>query len=395
MGAGFEQKIVVKHAHELGIEVIAVDGNPSAEGLQIADKGIVADIKDISEMCRLASEYHVDGVMTHAVEIPYIVSRVAEKMKLPGLKPEIAEIATNKLFRITRFKEQNIPSPFFSYASSKEDALKRAKEIGFPLVMKPIDSAGARGVCKINNANEICRLYDDSITFSSTKTVLLEEFLNGPEISTESIIVDEKIITTGFADRNYDTKEIFKPHLIENGHTLPSILPEDKKKETIEVAEKAIRALGINFGVAKGDLIIDDGQPKILEMAARTSGGRFASDMVPLATGVDIIRPLIQMSIGITINMDFLRVKYNKAAAQRFFFPSPGKIIAIKGLEEAKNMPGVYDIFLNQDIRIGGIVREVTNHTNRIGYVIATADRRKEAIRRAESVVNKVKIEVM
>jgi biotin carboxylase len=394
LGAGFEQKIVIDHAHNLGIHVIAVDGDPNAQGLKIADTSIVGNIKNVDELCAIAKKYSVNGVMTHAVEIPHIVSRVSERMNLPGLPSEIADRATNKLSRIKCFKDKKIPSPAFEFASSKDEAYQKAKTMKFPIVIKPIDNAGSRGVSKIEKIENIHRGYDDAILFSKEKTVLLEEFLVGPEISTESIIFNGKIITTGFADRNYSTKERFKPYMIENGHTIPSILPSDTQRKIIQVAEDAIRAIGINFGVAKGDLILDNNEPKVLEMAARTSGGRFASDMVPLSSGVDIIPALIQMSLGLDVNVEFLRIKYKKAAAQRFFFPPPGKIINIKNIDRAKSIPGVYEIFLRTDVKIGGIIKPITNHSDRVGYVITSGNTRDQAVNISEEVVNMVDIEV-
>ena len=298
LGAGIEQKIVIEHAHELGVSVIAVDANPAAIGLKFADKSIVSDIKNISKMSKIAKDEDVDGVFTHAIEIPHIVAEVARQNNLPGIDPSIAYNATNKLERIKIFKDNDIPSPNFEYASSLQETIEKAKKFELPFVLKPVDSAGARGVLKIETYSDIPNLYQEVISSSASKTVLLEEYLEGPEVSTEAVIIDGEIITTGFADRNYSEKQRFKPFFIENGHTIPSMLSNDIQKKVIETTEKAIKSLKINFGVAKGDVIIDHGTPKILEMAARTSGGRFCSDTVPLSTGINILKPLIQISLG-------------------------------------------------------------------------------------------------
>jgi len=391
LGAGVEQQIVIEHAHELNFQVIALDSNPNAKGLEIADIPIVADIKNVEQICEIAQKYSVDGVMTHAVEIPQIVSRIAKKMNLPGLSPEIADKATNKKTRIECFKNNNIPSPKFIYASSVPEILEKITDLKFPLVIKPIDNAGSRGVSKIEKIDDVQKRYEESISFSKTKTVLIEEFLTGNQISTESIIVNGKIITTGFADRNYDMDKHFSPYFIENGHTIPSALTTKEKNYVIRVVEDSIRALGINFGVAKGDIILNNGTPKVLEMAARTSGGRFASDMVPLSSGVNILKPLIQMSLDEEIDMEFLKPKFYRAAAQRFFFPSPGKLKSINGIEKSLKIPGVYDIFINQNFKIGDYIKPITNHSERIGHVITSAETREKAISIAENVIKEVR----
>ena len=394
LGAGIEQKIIIEYAHELNFEVIAIDSNSDAPGLKISDISIIEDITNVEKICEIAQKYSVNGIMTHAVEIPHIVSRVAQKMNLPGLSPEIADIATNKKMRIECFQKNKIPSPKFVYGSSVEEILEKITNFDFPLVMKPIDNAGSRGVIKIEKIDDISKIYDECTSFSKTKTVLIEEFLSGPQISTESIIINNKIITTGFADRNYDMNKKFSPYFIENGHTIPSILSSKEKNEVIKVVENSIKAIGINFGVAKGDIIIDNGYPKVLEMAARTSGGRFASDMVPLSNGVNILKPLIQMSLGENVDMDFLKPKFSKAAVQRFFFPPIGKLKSVNGIEESMKIPGVYDIFINPNIKINDELKPITNHAERIGHVITSDDKIEKAITIAENVINKVRFEI-
>tara|TARA_B110000438_G_scaffold301027_1_gene354867 strand:- start:235 stop:1440 length:1206 start_codon:yes stop_codon:yes gene_type:complete len=394
LGAGIEQKIVIEYAHELNFEVIAIDSNPDAPGLKISDISIVEDITNIEKICEIAQKYSVNGVMTHAVEIPHIVSRVAEKMHLPGLSPNIADIATNKKMRIECFQKNKIPSPQFVYGSSIEEILEKITNLVFPLVMKPIDNAGSRGVIKIEKIDDVSKIYHECTSFSKTKTVLIEEFLSGPQISTESIIINNKIITTGFADRNYDMDKKFSPYFIENGHTIPSILTSKEKNNILKVVEDSIKAIGINFGVAKGDIILDHGTPKVLEMAARTSGGRFASDMVPLSNGVNILKPLIQMSLGEKIDMDLLIPKFNKAAVQRFFFPPIGKLKSINGIQKSMKIPGVYDIFINPNIKINDQIKPVTNHAERIGHVITCEDTIEKAISIAENVINEVRFEI-
>jgi biotin carboxylase len=391
LGAGIEQKIVIEHAHELNYQVIALDANPNAEGLKIADIPIVADIRNVELICEIAQKYSVDGVMTHAVEIPQVVSQVAEKMNLPGLSYDVANRSTNKKMRIECFKDKKIPSPKFFYASSINEILEKIPFFNFPLVIKPIDNAGSRGVSKIENIDDVKKCYQEAISFSKTKTILIEEFIEGLQISTESIIINGKIFTTGFADRNYDMNKHFFPYFIENGHTIPSVLSAKEKSHVIQVVEDSINALGINFGVAKGDIVFDNGIPKVLEMATRTSGGRFASDMVPLSNGVNILKPLIQMSLDEKIDMKFLKPKFNKSSVQRFFFPAPGKLKSITGLDEALKISGVYDIFINPYLKIGDNIKPITNHSDRVGHVITTSDTREKAISIAENVINTVR----
>lgn len=391
LGAGEEQCEAIDIALNLGIKVVAVDGNSNAPGLKIADIGINADIKDVEAMIDIGKKYRIDGVMTHAVEIPQVVAKVAKALNLPGLDPEIAERATNKLKRIRCFTEHGIPCPKFETAKAVEETKKKAEKIGFPCVFKPIDNAGARGVIKVSNKGEIEKAFNHTISYTQENVILIEEYLEGKELSTESIIYKNKIYTVAFADRNYNKKR-FEPFFIEDGGEMPTSLSKDEIKAVTQTVNAAIRALDIDWGVAKGDIIIDNGKVKIIEMAARTSGGRFCSLKVPLSTGINMLRPLILMSVGLEPDLNDLKPKFNRGVAERFIFPKPGKIIKIRGVDEASRLEGIYKIHLNEDIKVGGKIERVTDHTMRKGYVIAIGETREQAIERAKKAIEMIKI---
>jgi len=393
LGAGIEQIFAIKAAQECKIKVVAVDGDAKAPGLKIADVGINADINNVELLVKLGKQYAVDGVMSPAVEIPVVVANVAKELGLPGIPPETAERAFNKIKRLEAFRDHGVPSPRFAIASSLDDAVKAADKLGLPLVFKPIDNCAARGVIMVEDKNKIERGFETAFSYAKRlKEILIEEYLQGPEFSTESIVSKGRIYTPGFGDRNYDKRQ-FLPFFIENGGELPTALNEKEKRSVIDVVESAIKALGIKWGVAKGDIIIDRGQPKVLEMAARTSGGRFSTMKIPLSTGVDMIKFLVQMHVGMEPDPKELKPKFSKGIAERFIFPKPGKIIAISGTEEAKRSKGIIDFSMGSQMNIGNIIKNPTNHAERFGYVVAIGDSRKEAIKYAEDAIKMIKIE--
>ncbi len=393
VGAGQEQIAAIRAAQELGLFVIAVDGNPQAPGLQVADRGCCGDIQNVKFLVQLGIQEHVHGVFSHAVDLPHVVAAVAQQLGLPGLAPDVAIRATHKWQRYVCLESHGVPCPRFGLVPSVEEAHRVATELGYPVVVKPLDSAGARGVCKVNDPGEMADAFQCALLFSHEPSVLVEEFLRGAEISTESVILDGQIVTTGFADRNYVYKERFAPYFIEDGHTIPSMLSDDQQTQVIEVVERAIRALALHWGVAKGDVIVGDSGPVIFEMAPRTSGGRFCADMVPLATGVHILPFLISMAVGDPVTVDMLTPKFQRGAAQRFLFPEPGEIIDLQGLESARDLPGIYDVAVRDDLMIGGMIPPMTNHSDRVGHVIAIGNSREEAVRRAEHAVQLIKVE--
>jgi biotin carboxylase len=392
LGAGEEQTIAIKLAQEMGIKVIAVDGNPNAIGLKIADFGVCADVNDIELITKIAKENNADGVMTHAVEIPQVVATVAKARNLPGVDPEVAERATNKLKRIKCFEKEGVPHPKFETATNIEEAVRKSETIGFPLVMKPIDNAGARGVTNVNAKNEIERAFKEALSLSKEEIVLLEEYLEGPEISTESVVYNGKIYTPCWGDRNYDNKDKYYPYMIEDGGALPPKLSFEGKNLIEKTVKRAIRALGINFGAAKGDILIHRGKPYILEMAARSSGGRFCDTKVPLSNGVNILKPLIQMHLGEEVDLKELEPKYERGVAERAILPDPGNVISIKGVEEVKRMDGIYKVYIKPEIKVGSFIEPLKNNADKIGYVIALGKTRDQAVQRAEQAVEVIKL---
>jgi len=394
LGAGVEQSIAIKQAKKLGYFVIACDQDKKAYGFQYSDKAIVLNIKNVEDILKVAIELEIDGVFSHAVEIPYVVSEIAEKLDLPGLSVKVANLATNKINRIRFFQENNIPCANFVVAKSELELESVAKKIGFPLILKPVDSAGSRGVQLVENLKTLKDAYKNAIKYSESSEVLLEEVLSGPEVSTESVVYDNKIYTFAFADRNYKDSKHLMPFFIEDGINYPSILSKDIQKKIYLLVEKTIKVLGIDFGAAKGDIIIDNGTPKVIEMAARTSGGWFGAGSIPAATGCNALVPLIQMSVGDNPELDFLKPIKNLGCAQRYVIPKiKGKVIDVSGDNFAKNSEGVVmsDFFLP---KVGEIIKPAESHADRFGQLICTAATRDEAIHLCESAISKVKIVV-
>jgi len=396
LGAGLEQTIAIELAKDMGLKVIAVDGNPEAAGLKFADVGINTDINDVGEIVEIGKKYKIDGVMAHAVEIPQVVAEVAKALDLPGLDPEIAKRATNKIQRIECFAQKNIPCPKFETAKTLVEAEEKAKQIGFPCVIKPIDNAGARGVKKIQKVEEITGAFYEALANSKKfKIVLIEEFLEGKGISTESIIYENKIITTGFGDRNYSRNNEFEPYFIEDGHNVPSLISEKEKDEVLKTVNSAIKALGINWGVAKGDIILKDNKAYVLEMAARTSGGWFCAGTVPIAIGVNLLSTLMKICVGAPIDFNDLKPKFNKAACQRYIIPTEkGKFVRIDGLNKAEKMPGVKMLTIFNIPKKGDLIKKATNHSERYGQLIAEGENIEDAIKKCEDAMKLIKIVV-
>lgn len=394
LGAGLEQTLALDQAKQLGYRVIAVDGNPKAPGLQLADVGIAANIKDAEAMIAVGREHAVDGVFCHAVEIPGITARVAQALNTPGLTPEIADRATNKAQRIQRFKEAGVPCADFRFAVSKAELTAAARELGFPLVIKPVDNAGSRGVRIVTQAADLEAAYEEACGFSQQAGVLLEEVLSGPEISTEAVVFQGHIHPFAFADRNYERNPEHFPYFVEDGINFPSQLPDDIQAQVTRTAMQAIEALEIDFGAAKGDLILHNGKVKVIEMASRSSGGWFGAGSIPIATGGNMLKPLIQMAVGDTPDLEAIKPRFQKPCAQRYWIPAkPGTVTQVSGLEAAAAAPGVM-MFTPFPPAVGDRIQKAANNAQRFAQVICTGETLQEAIDHCDYALKQINIEV-
>lgn len=398
VSGGIEAIPGILRAREMGLHVVVSDGNPNAPGAAFADDFVMADTYDAEATIHAARLYQktkrlIDGIITVAADVPQTVAAVARAFDLPGISIEAAGLSADKMGMKQRFEEAAVPIPWFQEISSATDLHNIARKKGFPIVIKPVDSRGARGVLRLTEAIDFAWAFEHAVSFSPSGRVMVEEYLEGPQISTESVLLNGKGYTPGFTDRNYEFIEKFSPYIIENGGHQPSVLSEAGQLQIKQCAELAGLAIGIDNGIAKGDMVMTAEGPKVIEIAARLSGGYFSTDQIPLATGVDLISAAIRLSLGETVNPAELLPKQQKGVAIRYFFPPPGKVVAVSNLEKARQIPGVYK--LNVFVKSGEKVEPVTNHTKRAGFVITEGETREDAVALAMEIVSMVKIDTV
>ncbi len=387
LGCGPEQIEALRIARELGYRTVGFDNDPHAVGRAYADDFHAVDLKDEAALVGQAGLVAPDGVFVHAAELAVEAARVAEALDLPGPSLDAARAATAKELRIARFAEAGIRTPAYRVLdrdASAESWQGAAREVGFPCVLKPTDQAGARGVERIDDESGVAAYHARRDRFACTHFVC-EEQLEGLELSTESVRAGGKLLHHAFALRHYDTTRHYAPAFIEDGHSLPYPLPDVLRLEIEGVIERAFEVLGLADGVLKGDLLIDaEGHVFVLEMAARTSGGRFADTVVPLGTGVNILYPLIELAMGDAFSRDWFTPTRDVGVSQRFFLhEGPGRVRRWPALRQLVSEPWVNDWTLDPERFRSGELARIVSHRDRLGYVICTGATREEADERA------------
>jgi biotin carboxylase len=396
VGGGIEAVPGLERAKEMGLHLVVSDQDPQAPGFAVADYRLLASTYDIEATVAAARDYHksvrrFDGVMCIASDIPKTVAAVAANLGLPGISEESALLSSDKLEMKLKFSRDGIPVPWFSLVESSERLREIVLSRGFPLVIKPVDSRGARGVLRLTEAVDLKWAYEFSASQSPSGRVMVEEFLDGPQISTESIVLEGVAHTPGLADRNYEFLEKFAPHIIENGGDLPTQLSAGEQRSICNLIQQAASSMGVVNGVVKGDVVMHEGKPFIIELAARLSGGYFCTHEIPLSTGVDFVGCAIRLAIGEPVSPDELVPRYQRCISQRYLFPKPGRVVGIAGAEDVLEQPGV--VFCQVRLKVGDLVGPVNSHPARAGLVMAMGDSRRQAVERTEAAIRSIEIE--
>jgi biotin carboxylase len=205
IGGGLLQVPVIETAQRMGYQVIVTDYNPNALGLKHADIPIIMSTRDIEGSVRVAKSQNeltpISAVLTVGTDASMTVAAVASALNLPGIKFEDAEAATNKIKMRMRLKEHNVPCPNFLPVWSIADAKKACRILKFPVVIKPSDNMGARGVTRIDNRNQIADAFRLAKSASPSGELIIEEYMEGAELSIDAVIFKGEITFTGIADR--------------------------------------------------------------------------------------------------------------------------------------------------------------------------------------------------
>jgi biotin carboxylase len=336
----------------------------------------------------LAGGNRIDGFISLAADVPKTVAGLSSYFGLPSQSLMTANLAADKFMMKERLRIAGVNIPEFALVKSASDLEKFVAANPGKSVLKPTDSRGSRGVLVIDQDSDLDWAYCESLSFSPSKTLIIEEFLTGPQFSTESVIVGSNWLHLGFADRNYKDLEKLLPRIIENGGSQPSLHPQEVQDLTLREVEKAGEALGLNLGILKGDMVWHKDLPYVIEVATRLSGGWFSSIQIPASTGVSIVELAIRIALGEIVELEKIKVKNRKSVAIRYLFPLPKQSYRSLIGKLPRFGPGIIESRYLQESEYGNV--DVKSHTDRLAFVIAIGPSVNVAIKRAERAIRKI-----
>lgn len=391
LAAGILQVPVIKKAKEMGIYVIAADGDPNAVGLKYADKAIVVNITSEEDVLKVAREELIDGVIHPCSEVSMnVMGRLNDELGLSGITREQAIRATNKHLMREAFEKGNAPSPKSILTDSAEDAWEHLQnDFSTDGILKPSRNSGSRGIAKVvrdMNKADFINAYNIALNESRDKSVLIEQFIEGPEFSIEIIVWNGKVNVLTVTDK----KTTGAPHFVELGHNQPSCFSAADVETLKSAAVAGVKALGVNNCACHAEAKLMDGKAYLMEIGARLGGDFISTELTHLSTGIDMVAAAINVALGVEPNLN--PKEEPKGVCIRYFCPTPGKLVSISNTEILAD-PRVYlwEIYHKE----GDEIPEVTSSLCRSGHVIVTENTPQKAIELADEIVNKVEFKTV
>ena len=388
LGAGRMQTCLIDAAREDGLVVVAIDPDRYAPGLARADHAYSWDLADTERCLAVARKHGISGVVTIAADYPMpTLAFLCETLALPGPSRNAVCKATDKAAMRAALAEAGIASPAFRETTGPCEAVAAAGDIPGPLVVKPALSSGGRGITYLPTAaerNETLNAFKHASRHSRNGKVVVEAYIEGPEFSLETITIAGRTEVVAITEKRTSGA----PHFVETGHCLPCSLPDQVQQALRQTAKAGMAALGIDQAPGHIELRLGENGPSVIEIAARLGGGYITSDLVPLATGVDLVRAAIAVSLG---RPPDIACRHRRGAAISFACASPGQILSISGLDQVRAEPTCHDAEIY--CRAGDSVPKLTDASARMGHVIAVAETGEDALDAADRLVARLDIE--
>ena len=243
-------------------------------------------------------------------------------------------------------------------------------------ILKPLDSRGSRGVIQLHRKGHYQNILKETLSHSKFESCIMEQWIEGPQLSAELIVYESKSYLCGLADRNYPYLDSLFPYIVEDGGQTPSVYSTKSTQKKIEkIADKIAKAIRMKQGTLKFDLVYDGRYFQVIEFATRLSGGGFSTDTIPAVYDYNLVKNVAAMELGMVPDLPGPITKNVYFQMNRFIFPKPGIIdkVSVK-VPECLNLL-THEINLND----GDVIEDkISDHTKRRGHINLYANTRRQ-----------------
>lgn len=367
-GVGELQRSIIRRAKMKGLFTIGIDPCADAVCKDEVDAFDIVGGQDFEGTFAVVEKYGVDAIVTAATDKPLVMmARVAEKYGFPFYSIETAQWSTDKYQMKQRFLEGGVPCARGRLIAKVEEA----DDLYYPLIVKPRDNSGSRGVKLCRNKEELQKAMQEALQYSHLDTVLVEEYIEGQEYSIEGLHYEGKSEVIQFTEKT--TTEF--PYNVELEHKQPANLTDVQKHEIYEVISKIAQCMHFENCPSHTELKINERGVFIIETSPRLGGDYITSTLVPLSTGINMEDQLLNIALGKKVDTQTGRVE--KASGVCFFCLPEGVVRRIDPkINEVATWPGVYGFELK--LKEGDKVNQITSSLDRYGEIIIEGNTYKE-----------------
>ena len=375
LGAGPAQLGLLEAAHDRRVWVAVVDRDPAAPGFRFADRRCILSTEDEPAIERLLGALEIDGIVSPGTDWPVgVAARVAERAGLPHpIAPATAVLATNKLRQRERLAEAGVPQPRWWVVGGEDPA----PDVAGAVVVKAPDRQGQKGLTLVENPAELSEAIDRARTAARNGLALVEELVDGPEVTVVGFSVNGVFHGLAVTDRVVADPPAF-------GVALAHVWPSHAQGQSLDVAAGAVAALGIENGPSYTQLRVDADGPKVIEVAARLGGGHDA-ELVLAVTGVDLNGLAIDAAVGAELVVTQHKPRVG-GAVTRFLVAPPG---VLERVEIPDDLVGVEWVRIYREP--GYVFTPLRRGADRAGALLATGQVRDEALARANAAADRIR----
>ena len=364
IGASYLQLPLIKKAKEMGLETHVFAWASEDVGEKEADYFYPISIVEKEKILVECEKIGISGICTIASDLAIItVNYVANKLGLIGNSLECTLKSTNKYFMRKCFNENGDPYTHNVLVDSAVDIdIDRLK---FPVIVKPIDRSGSRGITKVENRYELESAIQIAKSYGFDKKVIVEDYIDGEEYSVECLSYDGK---HRFLQLTYKYTT-GSPNYIEICHLEPAPVSEETLEKIKVVVFHALDSLGIKYGASHTEIKIDnDGEIKLIEIGGRMGGDLIGSSLVKNSTGYDFVRGVIEVSLGYEPKIDIVKNNYS---AVRYIF-SKDDLSILQDLQKNNEK-----VLLDYKIT-GNFLEKIIDSSNRYGYFMISSSKKED-----------------
>lgn len=360
IGASYLQLPLIEKAKSMGIETHVFAWAANDVGETAADYFYPISIVEKELILEQCVKLGINGICSIASDLAMVtVNYVAARMGLIGNSLDCTQKSTNKHLMRLAFEQNGDPSPKSLQVEGTGDL--KDVHLCYPVIVKPVDRSGSRGITKLETESGLAEAIENAKTQGFEKTALVEEYAEGREYSVECISWEGKHHFLAMTQK-YTTGA---PGFVETGHLEPAPISELLLNRVKEIVFHALDSLGICYGASHSELKIDDsGRVVLIEIGGRMGGDLIGSDLVPLSTGVDYVKAVIDVALG---KKPDVYAQERKAAAVRFVF-------AQEDIDILNDIKRNHPQILQKESVTSLFDHSVTDSSNRFGYYLLSSD---------------------